>query len=49
MTAAVKKATTLIDELDMLWPALLPPAELSTDASALHGAAARVELMALGM
>lgn len=46
---AREKAAALIAELKPLWPGLIPPDALSTEASALYGAAARIEILALGL
>ena len=38
-----------LDGLDTHWPALIPPATLETEASALYVAAAKIELLAFGV
>jgi hypothetical protein len=47
--AAVAKASGLISDLKHLWPGLIPPDTLNKKSSELYGAAAKVELLALGV
>lgn len=47
--AAKTSATEVIAELKPHWTALVPPETLSTEAGALYGAAAKIELLALGL
>ena len=44
-----KQALTLLDDLMPLWPGLVPPDTLSTEAGQLYGAAAKVDLLALSL
>ncbi|WP_045855533.1 hypothetical protein [Teredinibacter purpureus] len=46
---ASAKAARIIDELAAMWPSLIPPLTLDTDAGALYGAAAKIELLANGL
>ena len=46
---AVERASDLVDELQSLWPSLAPEEAVQGRASALHGAAARIELLANGL
>ena len=48
-TEAIEKARKHIDGLSKHWPSLIPPPALDTQASALYVAAARIELLALGL
>lgn len=47
--ATVEQADSIIAQLADLWPALAPGEEVDGDASRLHGAAARIEILALGL
>mgnify|MGYP000067749738 CR=1 FL=1 len=49
VSAAKEKALSLLTELAPLWPSTIPPATLSTEASQIYGAAARIEVLALGL
>lgn len=44
-----QKARDIISALDAHWPALIPPEVLSTEAGEIYGAAAKIELLALGL
>ncbi|MCP5432487.1 MAG: hypothetical protein H6923_04365 [Alphaproteobacteria bacterium] len=44
-----QEAVGVIDALAPLWPSIVPPAKLSTDASLLYGAAAKIEILGLGV
>lgn len=46
---AKESALTILYGLQPLWPTLVPPESLTADASALYGAAARIELLALAI
>lgn len=46
---ALQTAQRLVADLNVLWPALAPDHVLEGRASALHGAAARIELLAYGL
>lgn len=46
---AKHKATTLIDSIMPLWPTLVPPDTLDTDAGQIQGVAARLELLAASL
>lgn len=46
---AKQAALEHVANLKPLWPSIVPPQELSTAADALYGAAARLELLALGV
>jgi hypothetical protein len=46
---AVEQAGSLLAELADLWPTLSPGDEMDGDASRLHGAASRIEILALGL
>ncbi len=49
-TAAVLvKAAAIVEGLTPLWPGLIPPATLETEAGQLYGAASQIELLALGL
>jgi hypothetical protein len=38
-----------LNKLDAAWPSLVPPDKVTTDASVLYGAAARIEIAALAV
>jgi len=44
-----KKALQHLEDLKGHWPSLIPPERLSTEASALYVAAAKIELLSLGL
>lgn len=46
---AIQRALTLLNGLRPLWPGLIPPPQVSGDASELYGAAARIEFIASGL
>lgn len=46
---AVAQAKSVLESLAPLWPGLIPPDTLETKASALYGAAARMELLSIGL
>jgi len=46
---AKEKASEIISALDPLWPSLIPPETLSTEAGQLYGAASQIEILALGL
>jgi len=46
---AKEKAIKLLDALKPLWPDLMPPENFTAKAEQLYGAAARMELLALGI
>lgn len=46
---AVSKASALVTELDGLWPSIMPSEAVGGNAADLYGAAARLELLALGL
>ena len=46
---AKENAIMAIDSIMHLWPGLIPPDELTTEAGEIYGAAARVELMSAGL
>lgn len=46
---AATKTQAIIEELTPIWPGIVPPDTLDFHASALHGAAAKVELLAIGL
>jgi len=46
---AKTEALKILNDLASHWPSLIPPDTLSTEAGALFGAAARMELLALGI
>jgi len=46
---AVDQAQTIVANLADLWPSLAPGDEVEGEASRLHGAAARIEITALGL
>ena len=45
----VGKAIAIIDGLKPLWPGIMPPETLTTEAGQLYGAASQIELLALGL
>lgn len=46
---ALKKAQQILSGLSPLWPSTIPPETLETEAGQLYGAAARIEILALGL
>ncbi|VUD40891.1 hypothetical protein TDB9533_00374 [Thalassocella blandensis] len=46
---AKTKATEILAELNGLWPSIVPPETLTTEAGQLYGAASRIEIIALGL
>ena len=46
---AKTQAISLIDNLKPLWPTLIPPSNLDTDAEQIYGVAAKIELLALSL
>jgi len=47
--AARERAVGLLNDLRPLWPGLMPPPQISGDASQIYGAAARMELLAASL
>ncbi len=47
--AALEKTKAILSDLQDLWPSLVPPETLQTEASKLYGAASQVEILALGL
>lgn len=47
--AARDKTLSIISGIEHLWPSVVPPESLDADASELYGAAAQIELLALGL
>lgn len=48
-TDSHQHAATLVDSIKPLWPTLIPPSTLDTDAGEIYGVAAKVELLALSL
>ena len=46
---AVGRIRHQLDEVKPAWPSLIPPKTVEVDPSLLHGAAARIEIAALGL
>lgn len=48
LSADLTKIMGLLTDLDVAWPNIVPPETVETEASLLYGAAARIEIIALG-
>jgi len=48
-SSAIEKAAKTLAKLDPMWPSLIPPATLQTEAGQLYGAASQIEILALGL
>ena len=48
-SVVLEKAAAVLDGLDTLWPGIIPPETLETEAGQLYGAAAQIQLLALGL
>ena len=47
--AAIASAKKILADLAPMWPSLIPPETLETEAGQLYGAASRIEILALGL
>jgi hypothetical protein len=46
---AIAATQEQLDAIAVAWPSLVPPGQLETDPSLLHGAAARIEIASLSV
>jgi hypothetical protein len=46
---AIAATQEQLDAIAVAWPSLVPPEQLETDPSLLHGAAARIEIASLSV